>query len=180
MNFDKNNKFYISAEEVVQIFSLALKRIIKEDMHLLKSGIHERSLQFRLACYLREYFIFAESGDIYIDVEYNRDGDKDIKKVKPDDENSSEIFPDVILHERGSAKKGYINDIIYCEIKKNSESGNNDAKKIIEQMENRKYQFGINLHTLKQDEIYMDLYTDYKSPPVNYRFDFDIKELVNE
>jgi hypothetical protein len=185
MYFNEKNNLIISDEEIIQIFSFALRRFVKDDIHMLKSNVQERALQFRLASYLREYFIFAESGGLNIDVEYNRDGANDIKKIKPDNlyrEECSTFYPDILLHERGSADydngEKHKNNIIYCEIKKNGKSGNDDAKRVILQMKERNYQYGINLYSLKENDIRLDLYTVNNIGHIGYKFDTKSKKLV--
>ena len=184
MKFDNNGNFLILEEEVIQIFSSALKRLVIEDKHLLESGTQERALQFKLALYLRELFKFAECGGLNIDVEYNRDGVSNVKRPMTDCQNSNSekwFAPDIILHERGSAgleeEKKYKNDIIYCEIKKDSISGNHDSERIKKQMIERKYQYGINLYSLGKEEILLDLYTDTNVPPKSYKFNNKTKKM---
>jgi len=179
MKFTYDGNFHIEKDEVIQIFSCALKRLVKEDKFLLEADAQERSLVFKLALYLRELLQFAENGGLNIDVEYNRDGKKAIKRPNPNNENDNNnwIAPDIILHERGSAKNNYKNDILYCEIKKKSKSGKRDAKKIKEQMEHRKYKYGINLYSLNRNNISLDLYLNYNSEPIRYKFDSGTKEL---
>jgi hypothetical protein len=169
MQFDEKGNFCISEVEIIQVFSYAFKRIVTEDKHLFESGVQERALQFRLALYLRKQLKFAECRGLFIDVEYNRDGKNNKKRPSPNCEKSW-IAPDIILHERGSADyegdEKFKNDIIYCEIKKNSKSGNQDATKIKEQMINRKYQFGIDLFSLKPENVLLDLYVLNDNKPV--------------
>jgi len=183
MEFDEKGNFCISEIEIIQVFSYAFKRLVTEDKHLLESGVQERALQFKLALYLRELLKFAECGGLSIDVEYNRDGEKSKKRPDPSCEKSW-IAPDIILHERGSAgyenDDRYKNDIIYCEIKKDSESGKPDAVKIEEQMRNRKYQFGIDLFSLNKKDISFDLYILKNNEPVKtacYKYNFEKQEL---
>ena len=169
MQFDNHGNFCISEEEIIQVIYHALKRLVTEDMHLFKSGVQERALQFKLALYLRELLKIAECGGVYIDVEYNRDGESDVKRPNPN--NDKKWFaPDIILHERGSANykcyDQYKNDIIYCEIKKKSKSGKPDAARIKKQMRVRKYQYGIDIYSLRLNNISLDLYV-----LVNNRFD---------
>ena len=181
MNFNKNGDFIITSEEIIHFFSQALKRLINEDSFLLKSGVQERSIQFKLGVYLRELFSFAECGGLNIDVEYNRDGKSNVKRPNPDCEHFSKnkwIAPDIILHERGSADfksdNKYKNDIIFCEIKKN---GKNNPKRIKEQMKIRKYKYGIDLYLLTPKKISLDLYTQDN---IQRQYEFNFKTQMLE
>jgi len=180
MTFDKNGCFIISRDEVIFVFSQALKRLVNEDIFLLKANAQERALQFKLASYLREYFIVAEHGGLNLDVEYNRDGKNNIKRGNQEHEYNKEENPwitlDIILHERGSAAYGNKNNILYCEIKKNSTSCKNDAKRIIAQIENRNYKFGINLYSLNSEKINLDLYINSHTF-ISYKFNSDTQKL---
>jgi len=178
MNFNKNDNFIISFEMIIDIFSFALKRLVNEDIHLLNSGAQERSLQFKLACYLREYLLFTEYKGIFVDVEYNRDGKSQVKKSS----NGNCFYPDIILHERGSAdytgNKKNRNNILYCEIKKDSMAGQKDEKKVIEQMKMRKYKFGIDLYSLNKDNIFLNIFIESNLSPIGYKFDKNKQKLV--
>lgn len=99
----------ITKEVIISGFQEAIKKLIKNDKELLDKGASERCLQFRLACYLKEFLGYLEKEKIYIDIEYNRDG----KDVKTNIQGNT-IYPDIILHERGNNN----NNIFYCEIKK--------------------------------------------------------------
>jgi len=179
MKFNKTGNFCIGEEEIIEVFSYALKRLVIEDGNLLKSGAHEHSLQFRLASYLREVFSIAEYGGLRIDIEYNREGENDIKRRS----SGSPFYQDIILHERGSSKyngnKKHKNNIFSCEIKINSENNNDDAERIREQMENRRYQYGINLFKLTDKRISLSLYThhDRNIDEKSYSFDFEKQRL---
>lgn len=182
MEFDLSGHFMITKNELIQIWSEALNHLVEKDFFLLKNNVQERALCHRLAVYLREYFLFAECQGIYIDVEYNRDGRDRKKTPSPDTCTKHWIEPDIILHERGSAdctNHPYRNDIFYCEVKKNSSQNNRDAKKICEQMKERKYQFGINLYQLNYNHIELALYEkNCEGQPEIYDYSFEKGKLI--
>ena len=81
----------------------ALTALIETDEHLLRIDANERSITFRFALYLQ-----AHLPDWTIDCEYNRDGIEPKKLghlgLYPDseDDDAKTVFPDVIVHRRGS------------------------------------------------------------------------------
>lgn len=156
MNFDKNNNLIISKKEIIDLFSYTINQLYAHDCDLFKNNAQERSLVARLSMYLRDKIITLEENGIYVDVEYNRDGDN-LKRPHIND-TKNWIAPDLLIHERGSKEHNYRNDIIYCEIKKASTSGQADATKIIKQMNERKYKYGIDLYKLSLYDCQLDLY----------------------
>ena len=157
MTFDNENTLHICKEEVIAAFSNALTKLFEKDAQLFVFDVQERAIAARLAMYLREEFLCLEKHGITIDVEYNRDG-KDVKRHHDTDEDGW-IAPDIILHQRGSGENGeYKNDIFYCEMKKNSKSDADDATKVKEQMEERKYKYGIDLYSIGSWAARLDLY----------------------
>lgn len=168
MNF-VDGKFVINEEEVFDVFKSALTKLYKNDRFLIDNDVHEQAIAHRFAIYLREDLLFAEKNGLRVDVEYNRDGENGETKR---DKEKEPFRPDIILHERGSREIGYRNDIIICEIKKDSQHDQKDATKIKEQMEQRCYQFGIDMYLINKDESQFNLYTSKsKSKPRTYQFD---------
>lgn len=166
----------ITKEVIISGFQEAIKKLIKNDKELLDKGASERSLQFRLACYLREFFEELESEKIYIDTEYNR-----YEKESKMDRANKKFYPDIILHERGSVN----HNLVYCEIKKAGDPKNRDANKIIEQMENIKYNYinGINLYKLQSNSIKLDMYVKHENvilEPESYYYNFETEKLELE
>lgn len=75
MKFTQNNRFFVSHDDIVQLFNHALQKLVVTDMILLNVDAQERAIAARLAMYLRDDLLFAENHNIFVDVEYNRDGD---------------------------------------------------------------------------------------------------------
>lgn len=78
----------------------ALAKLLERDAYLLRVDANERSIAHRLALYVEEQF---DGWDV--DCEYNRDGHepKEIAfGAEGDGEHGSRVFPDVIVHRRGS------------------------------------------------------------------------------
>jgi hypothetical protein len=177
------NNFVITKEELIDEWQMALTKLIDNDLDIMAGrNQNERNIAYRLVIYLREQFLWLEKYEIYIDGEYNRDGDGGSKRPNPQEEYSNKntwIAPDIILHERGSAKNDYRNDIFYCEIKKNaSDEKSDDDKKIEHQMEERKYQFGINIYKLNSKQVELKLYTkETLEKPQRYSYNFTTKQL---
>lgn len=183
MHFDNDKNFIILKNEVVKLFEIAIRKFCIEDEYLFDSEVQERARAARLAMYLREQLLFAEEFGIMVDVEYNRDG-KDVKRPIPfqynEKNNTTWIAPDIIIHERGSKYKHYRNDIVCCEIKNNSFSNNTDVSKIKEQIESRKYQYGVNLYKFNSKHICLDLYIRDVENKEAYIFDFQNLKLVKQ
>jgi hypothetical protein len=101
----------------------ALRRLIENDRHLLEVDANERSLTHCLAMYLKDEFPSLD-----VDCEYNRDG-IDPKRLPPldlhpdsADENAQTVFPDIIVHRRGSN-----DNILVIELKKTSNRQSRDT-----------------------------------------------------
>lgn len=157
MRFDNDNILHICKEEILSAFSKALTTLFENDELLFEFGVDERTIAGRLAMYLRDEFAYAEAHGITIDIEYNRDADK--VKYEHQQEKKNRIFPDIILHQRGSGKnQEYKNDIFYCEMKKSSTPNASDKDKVKIQLKKRKYQYGINLYYINHWEAKLDLY----------------------
>lgn len=85
------------AKAVVSVVDTFLER----DAYLLSVNVHERTIGHRFAVYLEHIF-----PEWHIDCEYNRDGHapKEIGVGFGDDgEHGSHVFPDVIIHKRGTS-----------------------------------------------------------------------------
>lgn len=92
--------------------NIALERLVHHDGDLIINNANERSICARLAFYLQQEF-----PDFHVDCEYNRHHndpqhikrlrDHDLlelvrKKRKTDDIDSVSVFPDIIVHRRGT------------------------------------------------------------------------------
>ena len=97
---------------------LALEKLLKNEKILILLNINERTLTHKLAIYLQEYF---KEWDV--DCEYNRNHDV-IKRLaiipgasSIDDIHARTVFPDIIVHKRGTDK-----NILVVEMKKTTSS----------------------------------------------------------
>lgn len=80
----------------------ALQLLFKNDSFLLEADAHERTIAAKLACYLALSTHFPKH---QIDVEYNRHGLEPKAVHLPEyyrGDVKQRIFPDVIMHQRGS------------------------------------------------------------------------------
>ena len=101
----------------------ALKKLLAEDMYILVKDLSERSISHRLAIYIEEVFPGWN-----VDCEYNRDRDE-VKRLalvremfdrsgvrsEVDDTIAKTVFPDIIVHKRGTDR-----NLLVIEIKKSS------------------------------------------------------------
>ncbi|TAM50093.1 MAG: hypothetical protein EPN61_02445 [Burkholderiaceae bacterium] len=122
------------AEAVVH----AVQTLLERDAYLLWSDVNERTVTHRLAIYVEQAFPGWD-----VDCEYNRDGHdpKEIAFGSGDDgEHGSRVFPDVIVHKRGTTD----NHIVF-ELKKsnNPESDDRDFEKLRGYCQQLGYRHGV-------------------------------------
>lgn len=104
----------------------ALEELIKNDYFLLTIEINERTLTHQLAIYLQKYFL-----EYHVDCEYNRNGldkkklDSFKKDIKSDDIEASTVYPDIIIHKRGTR-----DNLVVIEAKKSTSDMTNDERKL--------------------------------------------------
>ena len=135
-------------EEVQRLVGNALTRLFHDDSGLFETNVNERSITHKLAEYLQQEFT-----DWNVDCEYNRHLDK-VKRVSLpvtsigwDDLESKTVFPDIIVHERGSDER----NLLVIEVKKSTntvpESFDKNKLKAF-RLEPFRYEFGlfISLH----------------------------------
>lgn len=95
----------------------ALKKLREQDLHIIKNNSSERSITHMLAIYLKDEF-----STYSVDCEYNRQGDiiKHLEvprdKINWDDLEAKTVFPDIIIHQRGSDD----DNLLVIEVKKSS------------------------------------------------------------
>lgn len=113
----------------------AYKSLLKNDSHLLITDANERSITHKLAEYLQ-----VEFPEYNVDCEYNRNG-LDVKRLESlakdiasDNTDAVSVFPDIIIHHRGTK-----DNFIVIEAKK-STNKSNDNKKLLAYKRDLKYQ----------------------------------------
>jgi hypothetical protein len=118
----------------------ALDKLKNKDEYLLEKNHSERCIAHRLAIYLEEQFNYEYD----VDCEYNRELDNS-KRVELDDEDKL-VYPDIIVHKRGTNQ----NNLLILEIKKSNNDqskGRNKDKSKLEQYTSKskslKYKLGI-------------------------------------
>lgn len=166
--------FELPIEQLIDVLGKTLTMLTKESGSLLAgNNSNERSIVFRLAIYMREQFAEMEKQGIYIDCEYNRQGEPgDSKMENPDLPHDTQtnrwIIPDIVLHERGND----INNIIYLEAKRCGYQTGNDAKKVLQQViGTRKYQYGVYIYKLNQKNIELSFYAkESGETPLIFRY----------
>ena len=103
----------------------ALEKLILSDSDLLIYDANERSISHRLAIYLENSFQGWN-----VDCEYNRDehNSKRLqlppKDTKSDDIEAKTVFPDIIVHKRGTNQ-----NLLVIEMKKSTNSQGEEGKK---------------------------------------------------
>jgi hypothetical protein len=113
--------FKIPSKSIVkQKLNTALEKLMYRDAYLLKNDLNERSITHKLALYLENEF---ENWDV--DCEYNRDArrkvhpaknlEKRLKNTKKSDVLEISVYPDIIVHHRGTDE-----NLLIIEVKKDS------------------------------------------------------------
>lgn len=131
----------------------ALEKLDENHHKLLEKSAHERSITHWLAVDLQEYF-----PEHRVDVEYNRvsNGDKkqyidcyenDGGPIKPEDLEAKTVYPDIIVHERGTSDR----NLLLIEIKKSS-AGEDDVDKVECLVKKLNYCFGAYIEVDDQDD----------------------------
>ena len=133
---------YPSLEDVRHRILNAIVNLYRYDKELLEVNANERSITHKLAEHLQREF-----PQWNVDCEYNRLG-RDVKKlnlnfgsIQPDDLEAKTVFPDIIVHHRGTQE-----NLLVIEVKKaNGKTNTNDREKLLAfvQDENFHYQFGL-------------------------------------
>jgi len=121
------------------LLETALQKLLNEDADLLAVGINERSITHRLAVHLTPLFPEWD-----VDCEYNRNG-HDPKTlnfgtdtVDTDDTDATTVYPDVIVHRRGTD-----HNLLVIEAKKadNTEGPERDIRKLEAFIDQLGYQY---------------------------------------
>jgi hypothetical protein len=113
----------------------AIEQLYEKDSYLLAHDVNERALSHKLACYLQQA-IEEWDNSWHVDCEYNRDYDNPkvlmqlslaSAKVMPTDTQATTVYPDIIVHKRGSRE-----NLLAIEIKKasNRRGRNHDYEKL--------------------------------------------------
>ena len=149
----------MTQEEIRDKLFIALNQLSKNDLWLLRNNLNERTIAHKLAEYLQQIF-----PDYHVDCEYNRDVEQNsgLKKVNILKERYEAIkdkvvnglsidvsvFPDIIIHRRGTNKF----NLLVIELKKTTNTDNEardfDIEKLhsfTDQSERNtlKYNFGV-------------------------------------
>lgn len=126
----------------------AYNLLLKNDGYLLEKDVNERSLTHKYAEYLKELF-----PGYNVDCEYNRDGLDPKKliglkeKISSDDTNGRTVYPDIIIHHRGTK-----NNLVVIEAKKSKNKGN-DIKKLLEYKNQLGYDYAFAVKFLVEEEF---------------------------
>src|SRR5258708_2030866 len=118
----------LTQEAVKEKVTAAIEVLYQRDTYLLQTDVNERSISHKLASYLQEAF-----SDWDVDCEYNRNHDDpellkrlqiSAEDVSPDDVQARTVFPDIIVHHRGTS-----DNLLVIEIKKTTNQLSDDFDK---------------------------------------------------
>ena len=132
----------IEVDEIVRRIRAAFVVLAARDLALLEMDANERTVTHKFAEYLQREFM-----DWDVDCEYNRDG-HDPKRlslrpstVSTDDTKATSVFPDVIVHRRGSRE-----NLVVIEAKKSTTaSTGHDELKLSNYKSQLGYQFAFSI-----------------------------------
>lgn len=140
----------------------AYRKLLSKDSHLFEMDANERSITHKLAEYLQNEFT-----EWNIDCEYNRNGinSKKLnsfkKKIDSNDTNAVTVYPDIIIHHRGTK-----NNLIVIEAKKSSRDKNldKDEEKLKAYLNDLNYKFAFKIEfpvendfkNVKTDDCYIE------------------------
>lgn len=140
-------------EQIKEKVNKTVELFLKQDSFLIKYDVNERSITHKLAEYLQEQF-----PEFSVDCEYNRMKDKnmdtefitkklnlDIEGLNSDDTTAKTVYPDIIIHRRGTS-----NNLLVIEVKKSSSKVNKiiDIKKLNKFTTNSEYLYEYGLFIL--------------------------------
>ncbi len=122
----------LTREKLEKILLLAIDILLNRDFYLLENDVNERTITFKLASYIE--YLLGRGYDV--DCEYNRNISEDsIKKIKAFNQRNEStktcyseedcckkscVYPDIIVHRRGSN-----DNILIIEVKKKRNIKNN-------------------------------------------------------
>ncbi len=107
-----------TAQALLEIFNDSFSTFLRDETDNILSGINERNLCCRLSIILNERIRNTEFTNYYVDVEYNRMRNGELKTIIDDDHHIIRINCDIIIHSRGESVQD--DNLIAIEIKKSS------------------------------------------------------------
>ena len=151
---------------LISVVQKTLDDVYINESYLLQMDSSERSIVFQFGRYfIKNLENYIEFRDYSVDYEYNREGYdiKQCKKVINKDEKQR-IFPDIILHERGTNG----NNIIAIEFKKSSNKvREKDYHKLCELTDsNYKFKYNVGLFIIlskKREKVVIEKFVNCKN-----------------
>jgi hypothetical protein len=140
--------------QIEKALKSALDLLLSADEDILRLDINERTISHRLAVYLEPHFPGWN-----VDCEYNRDHE-DVKRldirrrdVHSDDTQATTVFPDIIVHRRGTDQ-----NLLVIEMKKTTsqEDDDYDYGKLFAFKKQLSYQFAVFLKVRTNREVGID------------------------
>ena len=141
-------------EQIENALRAAIDLLLTADEDILRLDINERTISHRLAIYLEPHFPGWN-----VDCEYNRNHDDvkrlDIKRrnVTSDDTQATTVFPDIIVHRRGTDQ-----NLLVIEMKKTTshEDDDYDFGKLLAFKKQLGYSFAVFLKVRTERDVRID------------------------
>lgn len=128
-------------EEIKDAIKKSLYEFFEKEQDLIDRDVNERSISYKIAEYITPKF-----SNWNVDCEYNRDMENtkllglSLEDIKTDDLKGSTVYPDIIIHKRGTKK-----NLLVIEIKKSGLPYDKDIKKINAFLKSDKYSYKFGL-----------------------------------
>jgi len=128
--------------EIKKLIKTSLDEFFQNEQDLIDVDANERSISFKIACYLQKYVPSTWN----VDCEYNRDGNIPkrlgipTENIETDDEEGKTVYPDIIIHKRRKKE-----NLLIIEIKKSGLDYKFDKKKIKAFLSSDKYSYKFGL-----------------------------------
>jgi len=128
--------------ELITIVNYALDTLYENDAELIQQKVHERSIVFRFGLYFNDLLKKSQDFKKYdLDFDYNR-SIEDTKRTRSRPEG---IYPDLILHKRGSNDR----NVLALEFKTHWNSDSSDdidkLKELTSSDQQYRFQLGISI-----------------------------------
>lgn len=155
----KNNMNKKSTDNIYERIVKAFSQLFINDKYLLNVTANERSITHKFAEYLQQEF-----PDWNVDCEFNRNGldakrlSSLVREIKSDDTDGITVYPDIIIHKRGTKE-----NLVVIEAKKSNIQDNDyDFQKLLAYKKDLNYKYAYKIIFPVGKEINKNEKIDFK------------------